>query len=773
MVASAAQPVPKVTNLSREWYQRGTTNELEITGENLGEPKSVHISGDPGVSVILTPLSPSKPRVQIETSGGGIALAEGKESSRLRAQVVTAPDASLNVRELRVITRTGVSNPFRINVSPLREILEERTGTEPQKIELPVGVSGAISAPGEQDSYLLTAEKGQQLVVDVLAFRVGSPLDSSLAILSPSGKELARNEDAKGFDSFLQFSVPESGEYLIQLRDFRYTGSPAHKYHLTVGALPYINSAFPAGAQRGQQVDISLKGINLGGVDQLRLEPEKSAPLGWQELRVRTDKGLSSAFPFQVGDVAEFMEAEPNNTSNEANVVTVPITINGRMNVPKDIDTYKVKLDRTQTLVCEVTAQRFGSPLDALLTLRDASGKVLRQNDDANGADARLEFEFQKDHEYVLSIRDLLGRGGDDYVYRLSIRRPEPDFSLRFSPDNPRLNCGGRAILHCELTRKAGFSGAVRVTCEGLPAGVSAEPVLINPDDSTQTVLVFTANSNAAGGAFPIKLLATAMIQGQFTTRTAEPVNSDVPAKECLLSVVESPPPFTVELNALNLTLEQEQAAELPVNVQRFGSFQGEIKLRAEGYTAVREPLEDNLEATQATLKPGETNALVKLKARDNAEPARRPVYIQAEGTADGHSFVQYSEAVPLTIRQIPFSIFNTMKRVSVAVLPAGAQSAASEAEFAIRATRHGWFTDQINLSLEGLPEGITAISTNLPSHVDEAGFKLVTTPKAPTGKEFQITVVGSATIGGRTYHQRTTPMTLTITAPQDIADTK
>ena len=51
-------------------------------------------------------------------------------------------------------------------------------------------------------------------------------------------------------------------------------------------------------------------------------------------------------------------------------------------------------------------------------------------------------------------------------------------------------------------------------------------------------------------------------------------------------------------------------------------------------------------------------------------------------------------------------------------------------------------------------------------------GF-LPPTEKATTAKDFQITVVGSANAGGRTYQQRTDPMTLSITAPQNVADIK
>jgi hypothetical protein len=651
---------------------------------------------------------------------------------------------------------------------------EPKSGSEPQRIELPVGISGRISAPGEQDSYRFKAEQDQELTLEVLAFRTGSPLDSSLVIRSASGKDLARSEDAKGFDSFLHFRVPETGEYVVLLRDFRYGGSHAHKYHLMVGALPYIDSVYPCGAQRGQSVDVTLKGINLAGLEQIRLLPDASAPLGWQDIRVRTANGLSSPFPFNVGEIGEFLESEPNDASNQANVVTVPVIINGRIGAPKDVDQFKFKLDKAQTLICEVTAQRFGSPLDALLTLRDAAGKILQQNDDSEGADARIEFAFQKDQEYTLAIRDLLARGGADYVYRLSIRPPEPDFAVRFSPDNPRINCNGRTILHCDVVRRNGFASPLRIAGDDLPAGITAEPLLLTPGEPASGLIVLTAAANAAPGAHALKLRATATLDGKVLVHDGEPMSATMPTREALLTVLDTPPLFTIDLLTLSLLLEQDQSANLEVAVARKEGFEGDIKLTAEGYSSGREPLTDNVDVQPITAKPGEHRVSLKMKAKLDSEIGSRLIYVKAESTNGGQTITQYSQAIPLTITQIPFTLFNTMKRLSVAVLPAGTTSAAGEAEFVVKASRRGWFTDQVNLSLEGVPEGVLATSTNLPSHVGEVTFKLTTTDKAPAQKEFQIRVLGSATIGGRTYQQKTAPMTLSITAPpQEVAAAK
>ena len=125
------------------------------------------------------------------------------------------------------------------------------------------------------------------------------------------------------------------------------------------------------------------------------------------------------------------MESEPNDAADKANSVSVPVVINGKIGMAKDVDRFKFKTSSDQKLVCEVRANRFGSPLDPLLVLEDAKGAVLQQNDDASGEDPRIEFDAKKDAEYILSVRDLTDRGGDDFGYRLFIRPPGAAAPLR------------------------------------------------------------------------------------------------------------------------------------------------------------------------------------------------------------------------------------------------------------------------------------------------------------------------------------------------------
>src|ERR1043166_1543371 len=455
-ILASAQPTPKLTSISPEWIQRGTTLQMVFSGENLAAVTGFIFQGEPGLSATnsLPPPAP-KTSLTIESDRGGISRvdpAPPRDQKRLVAIVTAAADAPSGAREVRVLTPTGVSNPLLINVGQLPEVAEKEPNNSLEKaqmIELPAAISGVIAGAAQVDYYRFKAAKGQDLVFEVDASRRGSALDSSLAVLDRAGKELARNEDFNGLDSLITFAVPEAGDYVLQLRDFRYQGGDKYTYRLYAGALPLVRTIFPLGGQRGKEVEIALAGVNLAGTDKLVLKLASKAPLGRQDIRAHTPNGFSNPRAFDVSEFPDFLETEPNNSTDAANVVSVPVVINGRIAPAKDIDRFKFKSDKDQKLVCEVLAGRLGSRLDSLLPLSDADGKQIAQNDDSALDEARIEFDAKKNIDYVLSIRDLTDRGGDEFTYRLAIRPPsaaaEGGFTANFSPDSVRVSRGGRA----------------------------------------------------------------------------------------------------------------------------------------------------------------------------------------------------------------------------------------------------------------------------------------------------------------------------------------
>lgn len=780
LIASAlgafAQPAPQLKSVSPEWVQRGTTVEVVLNGENLGGVTQILFNGDAGLSATNVPPTapPPKPVVSIESTGGGITRAEptapARDEKRLVVRVKATADASFAARELRVVAPGGVSNPLQFNVGQWPEVSEREISTATstgQVVALPAAISGVISAAAQSDAYRFKATKGAEIVFEIEAARRGSPLDSSLVVLDAAGKELARSEDALGLDSLLFFTAPEEGEFVVTLRDFRYQGGGNYTYRLYAGPLPYVESVFPFGAQRGKSVEVALNGRNLEGTAKMTLNIDAKAPRGRQDIRANTPKGYSNLVPFDVSDLPEITEAEPNDVATNAQAVTVPLVINGRVGAAKDADRFRFKSDKDQKLVCDVAAGRFGSRLDAHLALLDTNGTVIAQNDDTAGTDARLEFDAKKDTEYLLAIRDLTDRGGDRFGYRLSIRSPSAaagaTFTARFAPDTLRVHRDGQMKLRCDVTRAGGFDGPVRFAFADLPSGVFAEPLII-PNGPHSGLMLVSATKDAPLGSFPVRLTATGIINSNPVTVTVTPLSGANPVRQAYLTVLDAAP-FSLEVTTLNATAEQGQSTTVEVLAQRAAGFMGDIKLTAEGFSAAAaDPLSKSFGGGEATMKGAATTAKITLTPKMDSEVGTRTIVVRGESGG----VVQYTRPVPVTVTQYPLVLSSLLGRLNVTALPTNSTSAAGETETKIKVERRAGFAGEVELTLEGLPAGIKSELPKIPAGVGEVTLKLLASEKAPPGTN-TLTVRGTAVFNDRTYKAKSGGITLIIAAPEQV----
>ena len=760
---ASAQAVPKLDSLSATWFQRGTTNEVTVTGEAFSGFNGILFTGGGLAGGFISGRSQG---VTLEASAGGIGVGQADASKSITVQLIVAGDAPLGSHEIRLAGANGVSNPLTINVSDLPELLEPKGNNQPTDapwITLPAAVSGIIGGSTEADYFRFKARAGEKLIFDVQANRFGSPLDPTLVLLDAAGKEIARSEDVNGLDPFLEFTAPADGEYVAKLTDLRFQGGGDYRYRIVAGALPYLDFLFPFGGKRGTSVELQLQGRNLDGTDKLTVQVAGNAPMGRQDIRAHTPRGYSNPQPFEVGDLPEFTEAEPNNANDKANAVTAPVVINGRIGEAKDSDVFRLKAVADQHLVIEVKAGQFGSPLDVLLTLMDTNGVVMQRNDDANGLDARIEFDAKKDTEYLVALRDLTDRGGERFGYRMSIRPPgsTPDFTARVPGGRFRLNRGGSTAVRCEVDRRNGFDGLVKIIGEGLPAGVTATTLVIG-GSPTYGWLILTATPDAALGNSPLKLSAAGEQSGKALVHGAQF------AEQGWLTVLPMAP-FTLQVAQSAVITEQNAGVSLDVSVTRRDGFAGEIKVMGEGPTGVDIPV--------ATIPPDQSRAKLALNAAYNAEAGTRPVLVRAEATVDGGTVVQYS-ATPATLTVQPIAMFLTAMlpgspffrtdtfKLSAVALPTNSTSAANATEFVVKVDRRG-LSGEITLDLEGLPAGVAATVANIPADKNDATIRLVVSDKAETGKEQKFNVVGTATYNDRIWRQKTQPVTLMVAAPE------
>jgi hypothetical protein len=102
-----------------------------------------------------------------------------------------------------------------------------------QRVTVGQTVEGAISRGQDVDVYRFET-KGETVVVEVLAQRLGSALDSFLTVYDGGGQVVASSDDIEGStDSRLELKLKE-GAYYASVSDAHDQGGPAHPYRLVV-----------------------------------------------------------------------------------------------------------------------------------------------------------------------------------------------------------------------------------------------------------------------------------------------------------------------------------------------------------------------------------------------------------------------------------------------------------------------------------------------------------------------------------------------------------
>ena len=231
-------------------------------------------------------------------------------------------------------------------------------------------------------------------------------------------------------------------------------------------APPAVTTLNPAGGERGSTVTVvatgtfdtwpvrvwsSSPGIALEAEKvkgQFAVTIAKDAPLGAHWLRFHDDDGASSLRPFIVGGLPEIAEFEPNDDPKMAPVIAMPKVVNGVLGKSGDVDCFRAKLAKGQTLVASLEAHRtLRSPMDAILQLVSDTGGVVAQNHDTRGLDPELAFTAPADGTYAVrlfafpsapdsSIRHF---GSPACVYRLTLTAGEfVDFATPFAVERNR-----------------------------------------------------------------------------------------------------------------------------------------------------------------------------------------------------------------------------------------------------------------------------------------------------------------------------------------------
>ncbi|MEZ6108468.1 MAG: hypothetical protein R3B96_20820 [Pirellulaceae bacterium] len=363
-----------------------------------------------------------------------------------------------------------------------------------------------------------------------------------------------------------------------------------------------------------------------------------------EQLRLAGIETLWSAPTVLVTEHDVTTETEPNNSLDQANPVTIPLVIGGRLNEPRDIDRYKFTVSERGPYLINVYGERIAGRADIALVVLDAEGKRIQELDDfghrINAFDGHLrdpsqEINLEPDREYQLLIQDRYGRGGPRYHYVLEVIKAEPDFfpavihRANPGPSGTTVFRGTATYLDLVIHHRGNSRGAVTITGENLPPGLHVATTTI-PND-TRGVVVLWADDDAPEWTGPIELIATMDIDGQVIRRRVRPyarVRSDqgssVPMREMMVAVREQGP-YDLSIEPMEVEAEAGSTITARLHLRRLWPTPdpNDDESAKADYSVTIQPLSfpGGFGLGNFDIAPGSSQAELSISIPDNARP--------------------------------------------------------------------------------------------------------------------------------------------------------
>ncbi len=488
LIASTASATPPVLSyLFPAGGQRGTAVKLRVGGLFLHDSAQFEIGGDGWTT---RHLLKAIPRIWFE--GPILSLPESQQAEDYpvdrEASFAIPKDAKVGAVRARVWTSQGTATGPLFVVGDLPEVVEAEIDGDAiaVPVPLPVTVNGRIFPREDIDLWAFLAKRGETITAFANTTNIRSPMIAKLEITDASGNVLAEQSDRPGLgqDASVRFTAPADGTYHVRIRDGRNAGGPSHVYRLTITAGPVVDRIFPLGGKRGGTTTLALDG-----------------PAGTRMVEVPIPV-TANAMPLQFGaNVVELDVEDLPEAVTPGETLTPPVILNGRVEKAGPASAWLLALKKSTKYEFELRARKLGSPLCGLVTMFDSTGKEVARGEAADPtADPSFAFQPAADGVYRVQVAERFrNRGGREYAYRLKVRDSssvERGFRLSLAAESLNVPRGSSAKVKVTVERLGGFTGAVELTAEQLPAGITASKATL-AEKQTAADITFTAEATA------------------------------------------------------------------------------------------------------------------------------------------------------------------------------------------------------------------------------------------------------------------------------------
>ncbi len=725
---SAFAGSPRVNHTFPAVGQRGTEIEVECKGGNLADAKSLLFDA-PGFETTIVKA----------------------EAGKLTAKIKIPADARLGEHSFRAITATGVADLKLFFVSPFPVVAEvEPTKDEPpakaQIVPLGTTIYGRTQNE-DQDRFEVEAKKGQRITAEVIGAKLQTQqiYDPSITIAKADGTLLAEVDDTAfgRQDPVASILAPEDGKYLVAIKEATNAGQGDCEYVLHLGSFARPLAVYPAGGPAGEELAVKLIGDSAGVM-------EKSVKLPGQpeeKFEVFSDKDQPAPTPnlLRVSACPNVLEAEPNNEWAKATpgADLLPIALNGIIEEKGDVDFFKFTAKKGQAYNLSVFARQLRSPLDSVLSIHDAKGSQIQQNDDDGQMDSHLRWSAPADGDFYASVKDQLGRGGPLFTYRVEIMPVQPQVTVWLpemvinSSQERRAVVVPRGNRYATLVRvkRGDIGGDLELASVDLPSGVKSEIGKVDKAvDTIPMVFEAAAESEPAAKAFTIQAKLTeppkdgpaVPSEVRHDVDVAENGNQkafySIREDKLTVAVIEEAP-VKLTLEQPKVPILQNGSMNLKVKVERSGDFKGPIAM-----ALLYAPPGIGSPGT-VNIPEGQNEGTLTISANDKA--ALQIWKICVVGSADfGKGPVWISTQLADLEVAAPF-VAGKVQRTFVD------QGDTTTVKVALE--QKAPFEGKAKVTLQGLPQGCTAQEQEITKDDAEAKFTVKAAPDAQAGQHKQL----------------------------------
>jgi hypothetical protein len=728
----ASASLPQLSLILPRGVERGGDREFTFSGQRLGDAVELLFYDDAGFQVkSLTPV----------------------DEKSFKAVVHVPADCPPGEHIVQVRSKSGISEyrSFWVGILPVADE-KEPNGLLEQAQEVPLGTTlHGVCKSEDLDIYAIDVKKGQRIGVEVEGLRLGSHrFDPHVSIVDAKRFELASADDSPATlqDGILSVLAPEDGRYYVQIRETSYAGDDASRYRLHIGGFPRPSAVYPAGGRAGEKTKVTFLGDAAGPLEREIDVPAQAADGGdLMRIFATDDRGTSpSGLPFRISTLANQLEQEPNNDAKSATSAEASMAFNGIIQEPGDVDCFRFGVKKGQSFEVECHSRRLRSGLDPVVNILNASGGRIAGNDDAKGPDSVLRFDVPADGEYVIEVRDHLGRGRADFTYRVEMSPITKSFVLsipridRYSQTRqtvfvPKGNRFGAVI---NVARR-NFDGDLVLDGSGLPPGITMHAPTIKAGQ-TQVPVVFEAAADAAVAGKLLKFEARHVtpedpegkngVRGHFENNAdfvlGDPNNSvhyTGHVEKLAVAVIE-PLPFHVEIVQPKAPLVKRGKMELKVLIKR-----------AEGFTqpvTVELPYRPAGVGTVPSMKieGDKSEAVFQINADAKAAVGTWPIFALASADVGGTAWAA-SQMASLEVAE-PFT---------EATLVRSACEQGKPTQIICKLTQVRPFEGEAVARLQALPTEAAAAELKFTKDTKELVFDVTTTDKTPVGNHKSVFV--------------------------------